>query len=376
MPKHIGAKQQQSSLPDRKERDMLNQERCWESVQNRDRMQDGKFVFGVMTTGVYCRPSCPARKPLRKNVRFYATPSDAERDGLRACLRCRPLATIGADPNTERIREVCRYIEAHSDGELRLAELAKMARLSPYHFQRSFKAIAGVTPRQYVEGARLDKLKGSLRTARDVTEAVYDAGYGSASRVYERAGTHLGMTPNQYRQGGRDLVITHVTIHSPVGLLMMAATDRGVCFVRFGASEPSLLSELKREYPSSQIEPMRKPYHPDFAKWVDALTRHLEGKQPHVDLPLDIRATVFQMRVWHYLQSIPYGEVQSYGEVASGIGQPTATRAVANACASNPVAIVIPCHRVIRGTGELGGYRWGLARKRVLIDRERAAVRT
>jgi AraC family transcriptional regulator of adaptative response/methylated-DNA-[protein]-cysteine methyltransferase len=350
---------------------MLNQERCWESVQNRDRNQDGKFVFGVMTTGVYCRPSCPARKPLRKNVRFYETPSDAERDGLRACLRCRPLATIGADPNTERIREVCRYIEAHSDDDLRLSELAKMARLSPYHFQRSFKAIAGVTPRQYVEAARLDKLKGSLRTSRDVTEAVYDAGYGSASRVYERAGTHLGMTPNQYRQGGRDLVITHVTIDSPVGLLMMAATDRGVCFVRFGTSEASLLAELKREYPSSKIEPMRKPYHPDFAKWVDALTRHLEGKQPHVDLPLDIRATVFQMRVWHYLQSIPYGEVQSYGEVASGIGQPTATRAVANACASNPVAIVIPCHRVIRGTGELGGYRWGMARKRVLIDRER-----
>jgi AraC family transcriptional regulator of adaptative response/methylated-DNA-[protein]-cysteine methyltransferase len=350
---------------------MLNQEKCWESVQKRDREQDGKFFFGVMTTGVYCRPSCPARPPLRKNVRFYRTPAEAEHDGLRACLRCRPLATIGADPNAERIREVCRYIESHSDQELRLGDLAAMAKLSPFHFQRSFKAIAGVTPRQYVEAARLKRFKGKLRDARDVTEAVYDAGYGSSSRVYERADTRLGMTPNQYRQGGRNLTITHVTIHSPVGLMMMAATDRGVCFVRFGDSEAVLLQELKREYPASTIDEMKNPHHPDFAKWVDALTRHLEGSQPHIDLPLDIRATVFQMRVWHYLQSIPYGEVQSYGEVASGIGKPSAVRAVANACAANPVAVVIPCHRVIRGTGELGGYRWGLARKRVLIDRER-----
>ena len=352
---------------------MLNTEKCWESVQQRDRAQDGKFFFGVTTTGVYCRPSCPARQPLRKNVRFYETPAEAERDGLRACLRCRPLATVGADPNTERIREICRHIEAHSDEELPLEKLAKMAGLSPFHFQRSFKAIAGVTPRQYVESARLGKLKGKLRQARDVTEAVYDAGYGSSSRVYERADTRLGMTPNQYRQGGRNLNITHVTIDSPAGLMMMAATDRGVCFVRFGESETALVEELKREYPQSKIGPMKKPYHPDFEKWTAAFTRHLEGQQPHVDLPLDIRATVFQMRVWHYLQSIPYGEVQSYGEVASGIGQPSATRAVANACAANPVAVVIPCHRVIRGTGELGGYRWGIARKRVLIDRERSA---
>ncbi|SRR5579885_3405969 len=352
---------------------MLNAEKCWEAVQKRDREQDGKFFFGVMTTGVFCRPSCPARKPLRKNIRFYETPAEAERDGLRACLRCRPLAAIGADPNAERIREVCRYIETHSDEELPLGRLAQMAGLSSFHFQRSFKAIAGVTPRQYAEGARIGRLKGKLRKSRDVTEAVYEAGYGSSSRVYERADTRLGMTPNQYRQGGRNLTITHVTVESPAGRLMMAATDRGVCFVRFGENEAALLAELQREYPESKIEAMKKPYHPDFEKWVTALTRHLEGNQPHLDLPLDIRATVFQMRVWHYLQSIPYGEVQSYGEVASGIGKPRATRAVANACAANPVAVLIPCHRVIRGTGELGGYRWGMARKRVLIDRERAA---
>jgi AraC family transcriptional regulator of adaptative response/methylated-DNA-[protein]-cysteine methyltransferase len=352
---------------------MLNVENCWEALQKRDASQDGRFFFGVMTTGVYCRPSCPARQPLRKNVRFYETPADAERDGLRACLRCRPLATIGADPNASRIRKVCRYIETHSDDTLKLLDLATMAGLSPFHFQRSFKAIAGVTPRQYVDSIRLGKLKKNLRTSTDVTAALYEAGYGSSSRVYERADTCLGMTPNQYRQGGRNMTITYVTIESPVGLMMMGATDRGVCFIQFGDSEEALLSHLTREYPQSNIEPMRKPYHPDFEKWAAALTRHLAGKQPHLDLPLDIRSTVFRMRVWNYLQTIPYGEVQSYSEVAAGIGQPTASRAVANACAANTVAVVIPCHRVIRGTGELGGYRWGLPRKRALIDLERKA---
>ncbi len=350
---------------------MLNSEQCWEAVEKRDSSHDGNFFFGVMTTGVYCRPSCPARPPLRKNVRFYESPADAERDGLRPCLRCRPLATLGADPNTERVRELCRYIEAHSDARLKLDELAAVAKLSPFHLQRSFKAIVGLTPKQYLEAARLKKLKNGLKSAKDVTEAVYDAGYGSSSRVYERADTRLGMTPKQYRQGGLDVKITHVTVESPVGLMMIGATDRGLCFVQFGESNDALVKALAKEYPAAELEAMQEPYHPDFAKWVQALTQHLAGGQPHLDLPLDIRATAFQMRVWNYLQSIPYGEVQSYSEVAAGIGQPSAARAVARACASNRVAIVIPCHRVIRGTGELGGYRWGLARKRTLIDRER-----
>jgi len=351
---------------------MLNSDRCWEALEKRDVSCDGQFFFGVMTTGVYCRPSCPARRPLRKNVRFYAAPADAERDGLRPCLRCRPLATLGADPNTDRIRRICRYIESHSEAPLKAADLATKAGLSLYHFQRSFKAIAGVTPREYVEAARLKILKGSLRSSQDVTEAVYDAGYGSSSRVYERADTRLGMTPNQYRQGGRNVAITYVTVNSPVGLMMVGATDRGLCFVQFGENQKVLEAQLRREYPAANIDVMREPYPREFQKWMDALAQHLAGIKPHLDLPLDIQATAFQMRVWNYLQSIPYGEVQSYGEVASGIGQPTATRAVARACASNTVAVVIPCHRVIRGTGELGGYRWGLSRKRALIDRERS----
>jgi AraC family transcriptional regulator of adaptative response/methylated-DNA-[protein]-cysteine methyltransferase len=348
---------------------MMNTEQCWQAIERRDRELDGKFFFGVTTTGVYCRPSCPSRRPLRKNVRFYETPAQAERDGLRPCLRCHPGA-IG-DPAAERIRELCRYLESNPEQAPDLADLAARAGLSRFHLQRSFKAVAGVTPKQYLEACRMRKLKSSLREATGVADAVYDAGFGSSSRVYERADTRLGMTPRQYRQGGRGVAISYVTVDSPVGLMMIGATDRGLCFVQFGTAEEELLAALRKEYPSAAIEPMGGPQPPEFREWIDALTAHLSGNRPRLDLPLDIRATAFQMRVWNYLQSIPYGEVQSYSEVAGGIGQPTATRAVARACAGNTVALVIPCHRVIRGTGELGGYRWGLDRKRTLIDLER-----
>jgi AraC family transcriptional regulator of adaptative response/methylated-DNA-[protein]-cysteine methyltransferase len=351
---------------------MLDQEKCWRAVQQRDETKDGTFFFGVMTTGVYCRPSCAARKPLRKNVRFYQNASEAEQDGLRPCLRCRPLAAIGADPNAERIQAICRYIESHSDDPLKLDELAQRSNLSPFHFQRSFKAIVGVTPKQFVEAARVKKLKGSLRSSKNVTDAVYEAGFGSSSRVYERADTRLGMTPNQYRKGGEGVDITHVAIDSPVGQMMIGATDRGLCFVQFGETADELLEALRREYPAAKLEPMVEPYSAEFQSWVDAIRKHVSGGHNHLELPLDIRATAFQMRVWRYLQSIPYGEVQSYSEVAAGLGQPTAARAVASACAKNVLALVIPCHRVIRGSGELGGYKWGLERKRALLDRERA----
>ncbi len=350
---------------------MLTSDQRWEAVQKRDAAQDGRFYFGVLTTGVYCRPSCPARPALRKNVRFFESAAEAERAGLRPCLRCRPLSA--GDPNAARIVVVCRYIDGHLEDTLKAADLAAKAGLSVHHFQRSFKVVTGVTPKQYAEAARLKKLKTSLRTSKDVTEAVYDAGYGSSSRVYEQADTRLGMTPKQYREGGREVAITHVTVESPFGLMMTGATDRGLCFLQFGESASALLEALRREYPAARIEPMREPYPIAFRTWMEALNRHLAGAQPHLHLPLDIRASAFQMRVWKYLQSIPYGEVRSYSEVAAGIGQPTAARAVARACAANNVAVVIPCHRVIRGTGALGGYRYGAARKRALIDRERSA---
>ncbi len=330
---------------------------------------DGAFYFGVTTTGVYCRPSCPARRPLRQNVRFYETAAEAERDGLRPCLRCRPL-----DANKDsRFQDLCRYIEAHAEDTIDLAELAARTGLSRFHLLRSFKAAVGVTPRQYAEGCRLRRLKQSLRTSKDVTAAVYDAGFGSSSRVYERADTRLGMTPKEYRQGGHGVAITYVTIDSPLGLMMLGATDRGICSLQFGEDEEDLLEGLRKEYPAADVRPMTEPRPPEFEQWIQALWDHLEGNRPRLDLPLDIRATSFQMLVWNYLQAIPYGNVQSYSEVAAGIGQPSATRAVAQACAKNHVAVLIPCHRVIRGTGELGGYRWGIERKRTLIDRERQA---
>ncbi|HKW44281.1 MAG TPA: methylated-DNA--[protein]-cysteine S-methyltransferase, partial [Candidatus Eremiobacteraceae bacterium] len=296
--------------------------------------------------------------------------------GFRACLRCKPRAAHAGDPSAEWIREACAYIEAHSEAPLKLAELAGRAKLSQFHFQRRFKAAVGVSPKQYENGVRLRNLRSHLKSAKDVTTAVYDAGYGSSSRVYEQADTRLGMTPRQYRSGGRDVTITYATIQTPVGRMMVGATDRGICFVQFGASEAELLKVLHREYPAAAAEPMRKPHHPHFERWVAAINRHLSGGKPAIDLPLDVRHTAFQLRVWSYLQTIPYGEVRSYGEVAAGIKASGSARAVATACASNLAAIVIPCHRVIRATGELGGYKWGLDRKRTLIDIERAVGKT
>jgi len=273
---------------------------------------------------------------------------------------------------SDRIREVCRYIEAHFSDPLTLKTMAEQAGMSRFHFARSFRSVVGVTPKQYLAGVRMRGLKSGLRDPQGVDAAIYDAGYGSPSRVYEQATTRLGMTPVQYRRGAAGVGISYATLETPLGTLMIAATDRGICSLQFGESGDELLERLRTEYPNANVEPMREPYDPQFAAWADAIVRHIEGEQPHLDLPLDIRATAFQLRVWKYLQGIPYGDVQSYSEVAAGIGSPGAARAVARACANNPVALAIPCHRVVRGTGELGGYRWGLPRKRALIDTERA----
>ncbi|MGH9453368.1 MAG: bifunctional DNA-binding transcriptional regulator/O6-methylguanine-DNA methyltransferase Ada [Terriglobia bacterium] len=354
---------------------MLDAEQCWNAVVHKDKGEDGRLFFGVVTTGVYCRPSCPSRAPLRKNVRFYSTPDEAERDGLRACLRCKPRTPGEADPGIARIRSLCDTIRHNIDsGEpLTLRELSRQAGVSPFHLQRRFKAITGVTPRQFVEACRMETLKGELRSQKPVTDAIYTAGFGSSSRVYERVDTRLGMTPAAYRAGGKGVSISHVSVKSPVGLMMVGATDRGLCSLQFGESRAPLLAALRREYPAAALEAMKRPYPRQFRLWMDSLFRHLRGQQPRLGLPVNVRATAFQLKVWTYLQSIPYGEVESYSEVAKAIGHPRAMRAVARACASNRVAIVIPCHRVIRGNGELGGYRWGLARKRVLIDQERSA---
>jgi AraC family transcriptional regulator, regulatory protein of adaptative response / methylated-DNA-[protein]-cysteine methyltransferase len=275
--------------------------------------------------------------------------------------------------NVDLIREVCRYVEDHSDEALTLAELARRASMSRFHFARTFKRVVGVTAKQYLATIRLRKLKDGLGAALPIDVAAHDAGYGSTSRIYEDAASRLGMTPRQYRRAGQGVTISYASLETPIGMMMIGATDRGVCFVGFGETHDELVARLRAEYRKADVEPMREPYHPHFRAWVDAIARHLTGSGPRPDLPLDIRATAFQMRVWTYLQTIPPGDVASYGEVASAIGRPKAARAVARACAQNPTAVLIPCHRVIRGTGELGGYRWGLARKRGLIDNERTA---
>jgi AraC family transcriptional regulator of adaptative response/methylated-DNA-[protein]-cysteine methyltransferase len=273
----------------------------------------------------------------------------------------------------EPIRIVCRYVEQHSDQPHKLDALAALAGLSKHHFARRFKAVVGVTPKEYVAAARLRRLKEGLKDDRSVDAAVYEAGYGSPSRVYENAARNLGMTPAQYRAAGRGVAISYATLETPLGAMLIAATDLGICFAQFGDSEDDLREKLQAEYVNAEIAPMQAPYHPDFTAWADAIARHLRGERPNLDLPLDVRATAFQMRVWKYLQSIPSGDVQSYREVAAGIGRPAAARAVATAVARNPVALIIPCHRVIRDSGALGGYRWGLERKRTLLDIERAA---
>ena len=349
----------------------MSDELKWEAVTKRDAASDGKFLYGVMTSGVYCRPSCPSRLPLRKNVRFYDDAASAERDGLRACRRCRPLDQSVLHRGIERIRTVCRYIDDHAGERLTLASLSRRAHLSAFHFQRTFKDVVGITPKQYVEAARMRTLKSKLREGQSATDAGYDAGFGSGSRVYERVDTRLGMTPKQYREGGKGVAISYALSETPLGVMMIGATDRGLCFLQFDTSRDKLLERLKLEYPQAQIAQMANHRDVQFQAWMKALAEYLDGSRQQLDLPLDVRGTAFQMKVWNYLQRIPYGHVQSYAEVARGIGAPKAVRAVASACASNHVALVIPCHRVIRGDGTLGGYRWGLDRKRTLIDTER-----
>ena len=272
----------------------------------------------------------------------------------------------------ERAQRVAAYIERNLEGDVSLDRLSKEAGVSRFHLQRSFKKAVGVTPRQFAEACRLRSLKKNLRESGDLLDAVYGAGFGSASRVYERVDSRLGMTPGQYRGGAVWIGVTYATVKTPLGLLMIGATDRGVSFVQFGDSADALEAELRREFPGANITPAMKPWPKPLREWIAALNDHLKGAGPLLDLPLDLRATAFQMRVWLYLQSIPYGETRTYKDVAVAIGKPKSSRAVAQACAANRTALLIPCHRVIRASGQLSGYRWGVERKKQLLEQERS----
>lgn len=353
---------------------MPTDSQMWRATSARDARFDGAFWYAVTTTGVFCRPSCPSRRPRRDNVRFFTSTAAASAAGFRPCKRCMPLAT--RDPLAVRIEEVARYIDAHADQPLPLATLASRAHLSPAHFQRRFKALLGVSPKAYQDGARLARLKAGLRSGGAVLDAIVGAGFSSTSRVYGEAARNLGMTPSAYRSGGAGETIAYACRATALGLLMMAATDRGVCFAQFGPSEAALRRELATEFPKATLAASPMADSPQLDSWISAFEAHLGGHAPRPDLPLDLRGTAFQVKVWRFLLGIRAGEVLSYGEVAAGIGAPNAVRAAASACAANRIAVLVPCHRVLRGDGGLGGYRWGIERKRALIDQERAAARS
>jgi AraC family transcriptional regulator of adaptative response/methylated-DNA-[protein]-cysteine methyltransferase len=338
----------------------------WSAVLAKDSGFDGAFVYAVRSTGIYCRPSCPSRRPQRRQVEFFALPEAAERAGFRACRRCQPRAATPS-PQVAMVQRVCRYIEANLDGPLTLAAISAEVDLNQHHLQRTFKRITGVTPRQYADARRLERLKRELRKGQAVSSAIYEAGYGSSSRLYERASSQLGMTPATYRKRGEGMEIHYTIVNCTLGRLLVAATERGICAVSLGDLDAALASELLNEYPAANI-------HRDdegLTRWVNQLLHHLDGRQADLNLPLDVQATAFQWRVWEELRAIPRGATRSYSEIARAIGQPTGARAVARACATNPVALLIPCHRVVRGNGELGGYRWDIKRKRALLKQER-----
>jgi AraC family transcriptional regulator of adaptative response/methylated-DNA-[protein]-cysteine methyltransferase len=345
----------------------------WAILRARDPAADGTFVYAVKTTGVFCRPSCPARPARPENVTFYDSGAAAEAAGYRPCLRCRPLAAEGRDPQAARIEALAAFIRAHADEPLPLARLAAEAAMSPFHLQRTFKAVMGVSPKEFHAAERLKAFKARLRDGDSVLGATFDAGYGSTSRVYEQVDGGLGMTPSAYRAGGAGETIRHAVRRTALGLLMMAATDRGVCFVQFGDSEAALADQLRAEFPRADLVPAGEDAAVPLDAWMAALDDHLSHAGPRPDLPLDLRGTAFQVRVWRFLLSVKAGDVVSYSEVAAGVGAPRAVRAAASACAANRLAVLIPCHRALRADGGLGGYRWGLDRKRALLDAERAA---
>ena len=356
-------------------------EKRWHAVQTRDRGADGAFVYAVRSTGIYCRPSCPSRKPRREQVEFFPLPEAAEQWGFRACLRCRPRLVRLRDPRTAAVARVCREIEAQIDADggksaagnvsearMTLSTLSSTAGMNAYQLERAFRSVMGISPRQYADARRMRRLKSSLRKGDDVTTALYDAGFGSSSRLYERAPTQLGMTPATYRQGGAGMQIHYTIVGSPLGRLLVGATNRGISALYLGKDDGPLESSLRKEYPRAEIQRDRN----GLEGWVGKILEHLRGREPNLDLPTDVQATAFQRRVWEELRKIPYGTTRTYSQVARAIGKPTAIRAVARACATNPVSVVVPCHRVVRQDGNLAGYRWGLERKLALLEHESA----
>ncbi len=336
----------------------------WNALTSRDSSADGTFFYAVRTTGVFCRPSCASRAPRRENVEFFETPQQAEAAGYRACKRCQP---GGLSRELAIVERACKVLDADPQERLTLAQLSDAVHVSPFHLQRLFSRVVGVSPRQYQAARRADALRGALQRGDDVTRATHDAGFGSTSRMYDAAPAELGMTPSVYRRKGAGLVVRFATAESAIGIVLVAATAKGICKIAFGDDPAALEAELAQELSEAErIEDKER-----LAPFIAQIDAYLRGTREHFDLPLDISATAFQQRVWDALRRIPYGQTRSYSDIAEMVGSPRAVRAVASACASNPVALAIPCHRVVHKDGALAGYRWGTARKVALLSAEK-----
>ncbi len=340
---------------------------CWEAMRRRDPAYDGAFFVAVRTTGVYCRPSCKSRPPRRENVSFFPTAEAAEQAGYRACKRCRPDRLGAPDPQVEAVKRACETIASGEEAPS-LADLAASAGLSPFHFHRVFKKVAGVTPKAFAAEMRARRAAERLTTAETVTEAIYDAGFNSSSRFYETATARLGMTPTAVRRGGESATIRFAVGESSLGAVLVAATEKGVAAIMLGDDPDALARALQDRFPRADLIGGDAA----FERTVAAVVGLVEAPGQRLDLPLDIRGTAFQQLVWQALRAIPPGRTASYAEIAQAVGRPKAVRAVAQACAANPLAVAIPCHRVVRTDGDISGYRWGVDRKRKLLDREAA----
>ncbi len=343
--------------------------KAWQQVLARDARADGQFVYAVKTTKIFCRPSCPSRRPERKNVTFFPSPDLARAGGYRACLRCEPESVARKDdPQMAAIDAAATYLAEHSAERTRLKDVAKATGVAPLTILRGFKRVLGVTPREYAKAQRVANFKEKVRAPKkSVTDAMYDAGFGSSSRLYEDADATLGMTPSALKAGGKGETIRYTVAESALGPMLIAATARGICRIAFDDSEDVLIDELRATFPLAAIKRMDR----ELSYAVDAVAASLGENPGALNLPLDVRATAFRQRVWQELQAIPRGQTRSYSEIAHAVGSPAAVRAVAAACASNPVALAIPCHRVVGKNGTLTGYRWGLERKRKLLEQER-----
>lgn len=345
----------------------VNADDKWQAVMARDARCDGAFVVAVRSTRIYCRPSCPSRRPLRRNVVFYATPAEAEARGYRACRRCKPERAERPDAAGDLVRRACAFIDSQREGPPTLNQIASHLELSPFHVQRTFKRVLGLSPRAYADARRLGRLKQKLKRGDDIAGALYESGYGSSSRLYEGAAAKMGMTPASYRKGGQGMRIGYTIVPSALGKLLVAATQRGVAYVALDDRSAPLEARLREEFPAAEIA----RDDDGLARYVRPLTGYLDGRATNIDLPVDVRATAFQRRVWDALKGIPMGETRTYKEIARAIGDPKAARAVGSACARNPVSLIVPCHRAIREDGGLGGYAWGLPRKEKLLVAER-----